>query len=136
MKSIFWDTNIILDLLDSTRLGHVDAIELKESMKKSGAQGVCAWHSLSILEYIGAKKFGREEVLFILRELVREFDIPKTGSDEAMIAFQYLGTDFEDSMQIAAAVAGNVDCLVTRDKTGFVNCPISVLTPSECAARL
>ena len=136
MKHIFWDTNVILDLIDPDRSGHGDALQLKEDMKRAEALGLCAWHSLSILDYIGAKKFGQDEILVILQEFVHEFVIPKTGSEKAKIAFQYLNEDFEDAMQIAAAVAGQADCLVTRDKTGFIHCPIPVLSPTECGKHL
>ena len=39
--------------------------------------------------------------------------------------------DFEDSLQIAVALSWGADVIVTRDKTGFVNSPIKVLSPAE-----
>ena len=39
--------------------------------------------------------------------------------------------DFEDSLQIAAARSWGADVIVTRDRVGFVNSPIKVLTPAE-----
>ncbi len=51
-------------------------------------------------------------------------------------AFQYLSGDYEDAMQIAAAVAGNADCMVTRDKRGVGKCPIPVFSATECVAQM
>ena len=39
--------------------------------------------------------------------------------------------DFEDSIQIAAAMAWGADIIITRDKIGFADSPIKVQTPSE-----
>lgn len=44
--------------------------------------------------------------------------------------------DFEDSLQIAAATAWGADVIVTRDKDGFANSPIKVLTPTEFLSGL
>ena len=42
-----------------------------------------------------------------------------------------LSVDYEDAMQIASAVAGRVDYLVTRDKEGFPKSPVKILSPRE-----
>lgn len=136
MKRVFFDTNILLDQLDVSRKGHMDVRGLERAIGAEGAQVMCSWHSLSIVEYIGSKVFGLQAVHQVIRGIVNNFIIPKTGNDEAKIAFDYLSDDFEDAMQIAAAVAGGADFFVTRDRRGFVNCPIRVVTPQECARLL
>ena len=44
--------------------------------------------------------------------------------------------DFEDTLQIAAAQSWGADVIVTRDKTGFANSPIKVLSPDEFLGSL
>ncbi len=39
-------------------------------------------------------------------------------------------------MQLAAAVAAQLDAIVTRDPAGFTGAPIPVLTPETLAAQL
>ena len=39
--------------------------------------------------------------------------------------------DFEDTLQIAAAMAWGADVIVTRDKDGFADSPVKVLAPAE-----
>jgi predicted nucleic acid-binding protein len=39
-------------------------------------------------------------------------------------------------MQIASAIAGNADFLVTLDKKGFANSPVQVVTPAELCRLL
>ncbi len=129
MRNVFWDTNVLLDLLDCERDGHETANNLLELARKRGCECQCSWHSLSIIDYVGGKKFGREDIWELLRSIVSEFVIPKTGTYEARFAFHFLDGDFVDAMQIAAAVAGNADLLITDSKSGFGKSPIKVVSP-------
>jgi hypothetical protein len=58
--------------------------------------------------------------------------------DESMLltALAMQGADFEDHLQIACAVQGGVDAIVTRDPQGFACAPIPVLAPSALVALL
>ncbi len=136
MKKIFWDANVMLDLIDAERENHRAAIQLLTLAEELQCQCLCSWDTLSLIDYLGGKKFGSEHIWKILREIVQEFIIPKTGSDEAQQAFAYLSGDFEDAMQITSALTGKADYLVTRDTKGFKNCPIPVLTPTQCVEQL
>lgn len=136
MSKVFWDTNTLLDLIDSERDGHKVANELLAACRKSESVCLCSWHSLSILEYVGGRKFGVREIWDFLRTLTAEFVIPKTGSDEAKLAFAFLDTDFEDAMQIAAAVVGSADLLVTDSKSGFGKSPVKVVSPAIACGLL
>ena len=60
------------------------------------------------------------------------FTIPSTGTIEAKQAFDYNNGDFEDAMQIACAIKGNADCILTNDRQGgFEKSPVPVLSPRE-----
>ncbi len=136
MKRIFFDTNILLDQLDTSRAGHEDAKELEHVIEEVGAQALCAWHSLSIVEYVGRKIFSEEDLYQVLQGIVKHFIIPKTGNEEALQAFAYLSGDYEDAMQTAAALAGKADYFVTRDQRGFSKSPLKVVSPLECVEQL
>ncbi len=136
MKRLFFDTNIILDQLDSARKGHADMLQLERRMEEVGAQPLCAWHSLSIVEYVSRKLYSKETIYLVLRGLIENFNIPETGTEEAREALLYLHNDFEDAMQIASAKAGSADLIITNDKLGFMNSPIPVVTPDECLKLL
>lgn len=124
---IFWDANVIIDLVDRDRPDHPHADALLKWSASKPVAHLCAWHTLSILDYLCGKKFGRKDTNEILREILRVFTVPATGTREATEAFSYLQGDYEDAMQIAAAVVGGADCIVTRDKTGFSKSPIPVI---------
>lgn len=46
------------------------------------------------------------------------------------------GADYEDNVQIACAVAANLDAIVTRDPADFVGAPIPVWSPAEALRQL
>lgn len=128
---IFFDTNILLDQLDDQRISHPDILELEECLKKRKAVILCSWHSLSIVEFVGAKVFGKKEIHAALRHLLHGCIVPETGSRHALEAFAYFESDFEDALQISSAIAGGADYLVTGDKSGFKRSPIRVVTVGE-----
>ena len=46
------------------------------------------------------------------------------------------GKDFEDNLQIIAAVDAGLDAVVTRNPSDFAACPLPVLTPQQLLAKL
>ncbi len=131
MIRLFLDTNVILDLIISDRAGHQSALALEQYAKTHPCKLSCAWHSLFIIEYIGRKRFGSEAIHLFLRNMLATFDVPSTGTEEAKRAFDFLAGDFEDALQISAAVTNRADYLLTNDAGGFRLSPISVLSPAD-----
>lgn len=131
MMRVFFDTNILLDQLDEKREGHESILELEECLKERNAVILCSWHSLSIIEFVGAKVFGKKEIHTALRHILHDCIVPETGSRHALEAIAYLENDFEDALQISAAIAGGADHLVTNDKSGFKRSPVHVVTTRE-----
>lgn len=45
-------------------------------------------------------------------------------------------SDFEDSVQVAAAMGTSLDAIVTRDVVGFVGSPVPIMSPDELVKQL
>ena len=45
-------------------------------------------------------------------------------------------SDFEDSVQVAAAMGTSLDAIVTRDVVGFVGSPVPIMSPDELVNQL
>lgn len=133
---VFWDANVLMDLFDQARPGHSDAVKLLKQTQQVAATNLCAWHSLSILSYLCAKKFGKTSADEIIQELLKVFEIPATGSVQAQRAFVYNSHDYEDALQISSAVEGHADYLVSRDTKGFRRSPIAVVSPKKIISVL
>ena len=46
------------------------------------------------------------------------------------------GSDYEDNVQLACAIEAKMDCLVTRDPSGYPGAALPVLTPAQLVAQL
>jgi hypothetical protein len=46
------------------------------------------------------------------------------------------GSDLEDNVSLACALAAGLDAIVTRDPKSFASSPIPVLSPAELLAQL
>jgi predicted nucleic acid-binding protein len=131
---VFWDVNVLLDLVDRDRPDHSDAEALLRWSASRPVMHLCAWHTLSILDYVCGRKFGKEATESLIHEILELFTIPATGTTEAQAALRYLDGDYEDAMQIAAAATGLADCIVSRDSAGFSKSPIPVVSLEEFLA--
>lgn len=128
---IFLDANVVIDYLVNRMPFADDAEAVVNVCLMEGNEG--AWTGLSACNavYIIGKSVGNhraEQLVKAVAEFLRILpicpEVIKTnlGADHP---------DFEDSLQIAAAQEWNADLIVTRDKDGFINSPIKVLSPSE-----
>jgi predicted nucleic acid-binding protein len=65
-----------------------------------------------------------------------QFTVLAVGESQLNLALSLGGQDFEDDLQIAAAISARADAIVTRDTTGFAASPIEVLLPGQLLVRL
>ena len=74
---------------------------------------------------------GSEQTIEAIRQLVRIIEPIGTSVSSLLQSLENPKTDFEDAVQSQCALEWNADSIITRDKSGFVNCPIPVFTPSD-----
>jgi len=67
----------------------------------------------------------------VLDNLQKHLLIVPVGPQAIADAIANFTNDFEDEVQYRAALAAHADILVTRDKDGFVNATMPVMTPAE-----
>ena len=100
------DTNVVVDVVLKREPFFEDSYRILKSCSRKKLYGVLAAHTITNLFYILRKKFSNEL-------LNKNFK------------------DFEDCLQVECAKAANVDYIITRDKTDFVDSEISCVTPNE-----
>ena len=71
-----------------------------------------------------------------LADLLRVFEVAPVDGDVLQSALAIPGPDFEDAVQIAAAIAAGATHLVTRNPADFQACPIPILQPAELIALI
>ena len=96
----------------------------------------CAAVSLSLATvfYIARRLVGDTQARGVIRTCLGAFEILPVTAQTLSDADALPGADFEDNIQIAAAVESGIDVIVTRDPSGFTASPVTVLSPSDGAS--
>ena len=92
-----------------------------------------AFSSLSACDavYILGRAVGRKQAESFVKRMVSMVGLVTLQAESVRRNLGEEHPDFEDSVQISCAQEWGADVIVTRDKAGFANSPIKVMTPSE-----
>jgi predicted nucleic acid-binding protein len=133
---ILVDLNVIVDVVQDRRPYYEESARVLDAVARRQADGWVAAHSLTTLFYVIARLRKRETAVTALGGLLESFRV--AGVDEAVIrrALSWGWRDFEDAVQMAAAVEAGVDYLITRNVSDFEAGPIPVIQPAAFLALL
>jgi predicted nucleic acid-binding protein len=133
---VLLDTNVVLDvLLARTPWDHQADIIWRATAAQMIECSVCA-SALTDIFYISRKVLGRERALDVVRQCLLVLTIVSVDFDVLWQAANHGSADFEDAVQMAAAIKANVDSIVTRDSKGFSNSPIAIVSPDDLVKLL
>ena len=128
---IFYDTNVILDLL-ANRSGFADDAEKAiDCASHDGNKGLVSALTVCDIVYILRKAMPREEVGRQIKALQNVLEVIDVTGRSVVDAFDSALPDYEDTVQYLNATAAKADVIVTRDKDGFVGADIRVCAPRE-----
>lgn len=130
------DTDVLVDVaLDRARHA-TDAAALLDALEHGASRGFVAWHTISNFYYLVSPRYGRAGTRQFIDELVHFLDIAATTRAHLRSAAQLPFKDFEDAMQVGAAMACSADFIATRNVRDFRKSPIPAMPPSQVLARL
>jgi len=128
---VLLDTNIVLDLL-LKREPFVDfAEEIFIKIERQEINGFLCPTSITTIYYLLNKYTDKNRCNEAIKTLLDLFDIVKLDKKVLLESLKNSGVDFEDSVIYSSADFANIDVIITRDKKGFKNSKIEVLSPSE-----
>jgi len=128
---VLLDTNIVLDLL-LERKPFVDfAEELFIKIEKQEIEGFLSPTSITTIYYLLNKHLDKNRCNEAIKTLLDLFEIVKIDKKVLQESLKNCGVDFEDSVIYTGANFTKIDVIITRDKKGFKNSNIKVLSPSE-----
>lgn len=136
---VLLDANILLDclVLESSGLPRSgkDSSEKVLMLCDTGVhQGMVAWHTLPILAYYHERQHSSQDTAMMMDALLALVDVPTVGHRDALMWRSHGITDFEDSLQMAAAIAGAADVFITRNTSDFAGSMMPVMTPETFLA--
>ena len=134
IKKIFFDANIILDMIDNDR-GNVERV--KTLVYNALMKDISLYTSCDILSniyYVGRKKLAKDILVEEMLRILRIFDIvaiDKAIAQKALLENKMnLPLDFEDLLQNQCATITECDLIVTNDKK-FVEGEVKHLSLEE-----
>jgi predicted nucleic acid-binding protein len=128
---ILIDANVLIDVALEREPFFSDSDRILALSEQKTLIGYVSASSFSDLFYILRKNKGKSLALDFLRHIVSFCQIATV--DDAVIRQALAGDfkDFEDAIQYIAAIASQLDGIVTRNPKDFTNTTIPIYTPQK-----
>lgn len=127
---ILVDLNLILDVLEKRQPHLAYSAAVWKAVETGQAQGFLAAHTITTLFYLTSRQVGWQMATLTLIQALKVFTVVAVDEQVIRQALSLGWKDFEDAVQMAAALNANLDYIVTRNSKDFEIQPIPVLSPS------
>ena len=130
------DLNILLDVLQR-RIPFYDASARLLALVETGqVEGFLAAHSVTTLFYLVSKSESTAAARVTLTSLMQFLKIAAVDQNTIEQALNLQYKDFEDAVQIIAALQIKADFLVTRNPKDYHPAPVPTIQPVDFLATL
>ena len=133
---ILLDTNVLLDFLLAREPFATEARAIWFACEQGRCTGYLAAISVTNIWYIGRRMVGANAARQHVADLLQVLEVCPVDFNALATARDSELSDFEDAVQVAAAIASGLDAIITRDGGDFVGIALPVLTPAEFVAQL
>ena len=135
-SQVFFDLNIILDVLLDRKDFYDFSARLLAYAETGIIQGWLAAHSVTTLFYLIAKDKSPEQARVTLTSLLQFLKIAPVDQNTIEQALNLPYRDFEDAVQMIAALQVHADYLLSRNVRDYRPAPMEVVQPVELLAIL
>lgn len=129
------DTNVLLDHLAQRTSFYQDAATIFSMVDDGSMIGIVSSLSIVNCAYVLPKHYDGKAVLEKIKEMLRIFTISNVDTTTLEDAANLTPYDYEDAVQYLSALPYRPDVIITRDKKGFNDFGILVMTPTEFVNR-
>ena len=121
------DINVVLDVA----LQRPGAAASGQLLAHCGRQHEAwlAWHSVATLAYLIEHQTSNIDAREFIRSMLTWAEVASTGTPDAKAALELPMRDFEDALQVAAAMACGAQFIITRNERDFKGSPVPALNP-------
>jgi predicted nucleic acid-binding protein len=133
---VLFDLNIILDVLQEREPFYDFSARLMALAETGSIQGWIAAHSVTTLFYLIAKGRSPEQARVTLTSLLQFLKVSSVDQHTIEQALNLPYRDFEDAVQMIAALQIRADYLLTRNVKDYQPAPLEVIQPVELLAIL
>jgi predicted nucleic acid-binding protein len=128
---VLLDTDVLLDVaLRRDRFFEASAAVVGWAEREPGRAAV-AWHSLPNIAYLV-----QPDPRGFIRDLLRFVEVAPVTTHEARQALDLPMADFEDALQVAAAISFRARFVVTRNLRHYRRSPVTAISPERFVASV
>ena len=129
MKSVLFDTNIILDIA-LKREPHVDhATRLLSLIDRKEIIGYVTATTITDIYYIAKKERGHESTLAFISDLIEVVSVVGVDRNAIVKALHSEVKDFEDAVQVSVAESAEIEYVITRNTKDFAASSLEISNP-------
>lgn len=133
---VLLDTDVLVDLALDRKPHAEPASALVDALERRPGTGFIAWHSISNFYYLVAPSRGKASARSFLLDLAKFVDVSATTTASLRFAGGLEMKDFEDALQVAAAVACGADFIATRNLPDYARAPVKAMAPGAALKQL
>lgn len=134
--SVLIDLNILLDVLQRREPFYAASAGILAAAERGQIRAYLASHTLTTLFYLIAKDQSPGVARTMIQEILTFIQVADVTQAAIESALTFPMTDFEDAVQLAAALQAKVDYLVTRNIKDYPETRLPVLAPAELLTYL
>jgi predicted nucleic acid-binding protein len=124
------DTNILLDVILDRRGLMDDSAKVLDAIEDGRAEGFVASHAVTTIHYIVEHENGRSAAATAIADVLQLCKVVAVGDADFHRALALGLRDFEDAVQVAAALQIGADYIVSRNERDFKGAPVPVRSPA------
>lgn len=125
------DTNVLLDHLAQRNGFFQDSAAIFSMVDEGYLKGIVSSISIVNCAYVLPKHYDGRAVMEKIKAMLRIFTISKVDAPILEQAADLEPDDYEDAVQFLSAYPYQPDIVITRDRKGFNNFDVLVMTPAE-----
>lgn len=130
------DTNVLLDVILERKNLMRESAAVLDAIEDGRAKGYVSSHAVTTIHYIVAKANGGAAAATAISDILDLCEVVAVNEADFRRALALGLKDFEDAVQVAAALHVGADYLVSRNEKDFKNSPIDVRSPTRIAVLL
>jgi predicted nucleic acid-binding protein len=131
MKTVFVDTNIILDVLLQNEEFLQDSLKVFRLAEMGSIRAYVSASSMTDIFYITKKSLTAPVAREAINRLLAIFHVVGVDGNDLKGALSLPIEDMEDALQLWCAEKTEAVALITRDTKGFSHARIRIVSPSD-----
>ena len=130
------DANVLLDTALRRVPFAADSDRAIQWCQEHPRAALIAWHSVANIYYFLRISWTNAKARDFIADLLRFAIVTEAGNAAVKHALNLPMNDFEDALQVAAALAGGADFIVTRDTRDYRRSPLVAITPAQFLRKM